>query len=180
VAALRHQHDGGWSPAVIDTLELLARAELARGRADRGAVLAGAADAARRQRGLVRGWPASPELAELEQHARAGMLGSQPAEGWAAGGRLTLSQAAEYATRGRGPRRRALHGIDSLTPSEQAVATLAAAGLTTPAIAEQLVVSRNTVKTHLSRVYAKLGVSGRTALAAKIAHMGDVPPPPHP
>jgi DNA-binding NarL/FixJ family response regulator len=39
-------------------------------------------------------------------------------------------------------------------------------GMTNPEIASRLFVSRATVKTHLSHVYAKLGVANRTELAA--------------
>ena len=38
-------------------------------------------------------------------------------------------------------------------------------GLSTPEIGSRLFVSRGTVKTHLSHVYAKLGVANRTELA---------------
>jgi DNA-binding NarL/FixJ family response regulator len=42
---------------------------------------------------------------------------------------------------------------------------LAADGLTNPEIGARLFMSRSTVKTHLSHVYAKLGVANRTELA---------------
>jgi DNA-binding CsgD family transcriptional regulator len=42
-----------------------------------------------------------------------------------------------------------------------------AAGLTNPQIAERLLMARSTVKTHLSHVYAKLGVRNRSQLAAQ-------------
>jgi DNA-binding NarL/FixJ family response regulator len=38
-------------------------------------------------------------------------------------------------------------------------------GLTNPQIAERLLMSRDTVKTHLSHIYTKLGVANRTELA---------------
>ena len=38
-------------------------------------------------------------------------------------------------------------------------------GLTNPEIGARLFMSRSTVKTHLSHVYAKLGVANRTELA---------------
>jgi DNA-binding CsgD family transcriptional regulator len=55
-----------------------------------------------------------------------------------------------------------------LTPSEQRAAELAAAGLSNKDIARELVVTVHTVEVHLSRVYAKLGVSSRGQLAAQL------------
>jgi DNA-binding NarL/FixJ family response regulator len=52
-----------------------------------------------------------------------------------------------------------------LTDRELEIAQLAARGLTSRAIAEQLIVSTRTVENHLQRVYMKLGVSGRSELA---------------
>jgi DNA-binding CsgD family transcriptional regulator len=45
------------------------------------------------------------------------------------------------------------------------VLRLVADGLSTPQIGGRLFMSRGTVKTHLSHVYAKLGVANRTELA---------------
>jgi len=42
-------------------------------------------------------------------------------------------------------------------------------GFTNPQIADRLLMRRETVKTHLSHVYAKLGVANRTELAALAA-----------
>ena len=44
--------------------------------------------------------------------------------------------------------------------------TLLAAGRSNREIAERLVVSRHTVARHVEHIYAKLGVSNRTAAAA--------------
>ncbi len=52
-----------------------------------------------------------------------------------------------------------------LTPRERQIAALAAQGHADLVIAERLVISVRTVQTHLARVYAKLGVTGRTELA---------------
>jgi DNA-binding NarL/FixJ family response regulator len=49
---------------------------------------------------------------------------------------------------------------------ETDVVRLVAAGLTNPDIAEQLLMARSTVKTHLSHVFAKLSVSTRAELAS--------------
>ncbi|WP_433204113.1 LuxR C-terminal-related transcriptional regulator [Nocardia sp. CA-107356] len=51
-----------------------------------------------------------------------------------------------------------------LTPQEQAVAELAASGLTNKEIAERLFLSARTVSTHLHRVFPKLGITTRSAL----------------
>lgn len=53
----------------------------------------------------------------------------------------------------------------SLTPRELQVAKLIAAGLSARAVANRLDLSLRTVNNHLGRAYAKLGVSGRDALA---------------
>jgi pimeloyl-ACP methyl ester carboxylesterase/DNA-binding CsgD family transcriptional regulator len=61
---------------------------------------------------------------------------------------------------------RAATGWGSLTEAERSVAQLVTEGLSNPAIASQLFVSRHTVESHLKHAYAKLGVSSRVQLAA--------------
>jgi LuxR family maltose regulon positive regulatory protein len=56
---------------------------------------------------------------------------------------------------------------EPLTPREQEVLELVAAGLTNREIAEKLVVSPETVKKHTGTIYGKLGASNRTEAAAK-------------
>ena len=56
-----------------------------------------------------------------------------------------------------------------LSPREQAVVRLTVRGLTNRQIASELVISVKTVECHLVNVFAKLGVSTRTQLAAKVA-----------
>lgn len=56
-----------------------------------------------------------------------------------------------------------------LSAREQEVALLAAGGLTSREIGERLFVSARTVDNHLQRIYLKLGVSGRGALAEHLA-----------
>jgi DNA-binding CsgD family transcriptional regulator len=58
--------------------------------------------------------------------------------------------------------------FDALTPSERRVAELAAAGGSNREIAQELFVTPKTVENHLTRVYAKLGVGSREALAAAL------------
>ena len=58
--------------------------------------------------------------------------------------------------------------FELLTPAERRVSELVAAGLSNPAIAEQLHVSRHTVESHLKHVFAKLGIRTRVELAAGV------------
>ncbi|OZB88486.1 MAG: hypothetical protein B7X41_07930 [Microbacterium sp. 14-71-5] len=51
-----------------------------------------------------------------------------------------------------------------LTAREREIAGLAAAGLSSRAIADRLTLSVRTVDSHLSRVFAKLGVTSRAQL----------------
>ena len=88
---------------------------------------------------------------------------------WDAGGELSLADAIAYARRGRGERQRPQIGWASLTPVERDVVRLVAEGHTNAAIGQRLFISANTVKKHLSRVYAKVDVDGRADLAAQVA-----------
>ncbi len=58
----------------------------------------------------------------------------------------------------------------SLTPRELAILRLVAAGATNHEIAQQLWITRQTVKFHVSNIYRKLGVSNRTG-ACRYAHV---------
>ncbi|MFC4145703.1 LuxR C-terminal-related transcriptional regulator [Micromonospora mangrovi] len=59
----------------------------------------------------------------------------------------------------------------ALTDREWQVARLAADGVTSRAIGEQLFLSSRTVENHLQRVYSKLGVAGRGELRAALRSM---------
>jgi DNA-binding CsgD family transcriptional regulator len=80
------------------------------------------------------------------------------ADGWVGQARAELERT--------GARRPVPKG--ELTPAEERVARLAAAGLSNKEVAAELVVSVYTVEKHLSHVYAKLGVRSRTKLAAAL------------
>jgi len=59
-----------------------------------------------------------------------------------------------------------------LTPTEDRVARLAAAGRTNRAIADVLFVSPKTVEANLARVYRKLGITSRAELGGVMADRG--------
>jgi ATP/maltotriose-dependent transcriptional regulator MalT len=57
--------------------------------------------------------------------------------------------------------------FEPLTPREREILQLVAEGLPGPGVAEHLTVGPATVKTHLSDIYAKLGVAGRADAVAR-------------
>jgi DNA-binding CsgD family transcriptional regulator len=70
-----------------------------------------------------------------------------------------------YLRHARGTRGRPSARWGSLTPTEIEIVHLVADGLNNPEIGSRLYMSRGNVKTHLSHVFAKLGISNRTELA---------------
>ena len=91
---------------------------------------------------------------------------------WAEGGALSTEEAIAYAQRGRGERKRPASGWASLTPSERDVVRLVSEGLANKDIATRLFVSPRTVQTHLTHVYAKLGLTSRVQLVQEAARLG--------
>ncbi len=75
----------------------------------------------------------------------------------------------ELLATGARPRRIALSGVDSLTPSERRVAEMAAEGPTNREIAQALFITQRTVEVHLTSIYRKLAISSRSQLAAALA-----------
>jgi DNA-binding CsgD family transcriptional regulator len=149
-------------------------AVLAAVRADGGgheaaARLAGAAAAFASHVPLTR-LPAVADLIDSAAAASRDALGNgRFAAAWAEGQAMTLEDAAGYASRGRGRRRRPDRGWASLTPTELTVARAVADGLSNPQIAGRMFISRRTVATHLTSIFRKLGVSSRAELAATAA-----------
>ena len=65
------------------------------------------------------------------------------------------------------------HGmVEPLTAREIEVLRLAATGITVDEIARRLYVSPNTAKTHLTHIYGKLGVRGRSEAIRAALHCG--------
>jgi predicted ATPase/DNA-binding CsgD family transcriptional regulator len=128
--------------------------------------LAGAADAFAHAAGLARPKATAELIDSAGAACRAALGHDRFAEAWAAGQGMTLEDAAAYASRGRGRRRRPATGWAALTPTELRVAKAVADGLSNPQIAERMFISRRTVATHLTSIFRKLGVCSRAELAA--------------
>jgi len=161
--ALTVAHDLGARARMIDALEVLAGIAADQDSPAEAARLLGAAAAARVTTGYGRDLFDRGALTATV-HATLGDDGFEAA--CDQGRALTPDEAVAYARRGRGERKRPSSGWASLTPMERQVVDLVRLGRTNPEIGAQLFVSPRTVQAHLSQIYTKLGVKGRTALAA--------------
>jgi predicted ATPase/DNA-binding CsgD family transcriptional regulator len=181
--ALKVFMEGGWRPEVIDALDLVGEVALFTGQQERAVRLMAAAQRERARLGLV-AFPAVRERAERNLASAGAALGAEVLNrARQDGARLSLQDAVAYAQRGRGEHVGASHGWASLSPVERQVVELASKGLSNPNIAGELFISRNTVKVHLSRAYAKLGVTNRTELALLVArylHAANIAEKPYP
>ncbi|WP_344663363.1 helix-turn-helix transcriptional regulator [Catenulispora yoronensis] len=131
-----------------------------------------AAQTARAAMGLPRTVRQQEAAEATERQLRQALGDPAYTEAAAAGARLTLDQAVTRARRARGSRGRPSTGWPSLTPTELEVVRLVAEGLTNPEIAARLFISRGTVKTHLSHIFAKLDTVNRTELSAVATSRG--------
>ena len=69
-------------------------------------------------------------------------------------------------------RKRGDHDAPTLSPREREVLVMIAAGRSIPAMAKELFLAPSTVKTHVQRLYEKLGVSDRAAAVAEAMRRG--------
>lgn len=175
--AERIAHDGlgpvaeqGIPLETFELLEVLAQVAALTGAPEEAARIAGAVAAIRARHGInVRlAWHAD-RFDEAIRSVRAVLGDDAFDQAFAEGGRLTVSEAVAYVQRTRGERKRPSFGWEGLTPTEVEVVGHVTAGRTNPQIAEAMFVSRETVKTHLSHIFAKLGVTSRAELAAAAA-----------
>ena len=154
---------------ISDILECLAGLAGQDGSHREAARLFGAAHGIRQRRGAVRlkvhdaGYEAS--VAALRD-----AMGENDFDSvWAEGTALSVEEAIAYAQRGRGQRKRPASGWASLTPTERDVVRLVSDGLANNDIATRLFVSPRTVQSHLTHVYAKLGITSRVQLVQEAA-----------
>ncbi|MGO9510735.1 MAG: helix-turn-helix transcriptional regulator [Mycobacterium sp.] len=149
---------------VADTFECLGRLASDDGSHQHAARLLGAADGIRQRMGHVR-FPMYQAGYDAVVAAARETLGQSDFDAaWAEGAALSIEEAIAYAQRGRGERKRPTSGWGSLTPTERDVVGLVREGLANKDIATRLFISPRTVQSHLTHVYAKLGVSSRVQL----------------
>jgi predicted ATPase/DNA-binding CsgD family transcriptional regulator len=165
--ALRRQAHHDLRPGIAATLDALGSIALDAESAEEAVRCFSAADALRSEIGLATRPVDDAPLARLTARARQQLGDAAFEQHWAEAASLSLSEIIEYVSRARGERKRPASGWASLTPTEERVVSLVAEGLTNPQIAERMFIARGTVKVHLSHVFAKLGVSTRSELAAQ-------------
>jgi len=149
-------------------IEVLASLLCRTGRTEEGVRLFAAASVETGRLGLERYNGISvAQIDGMEEEARSVLGGPRFNELWAEGLAMSWAEALAYAERGRGQRNRPKLGWDALTPTEAQVVELVAEGAGNAEIAERLFMAVPTVKTHLTHVYSKLGLTSRGQLTAE-------------
>jgi len=174
--ALEAQAEAGYRIEALLTLEVIADICTGREMYQQAARLYGAVDAARHQLGIGRNPVDSLRRRPFRDRVARALDRQMLRELLAEGSALSLDQAIDYASRGRGMRDRPRAGWESLTDTELAVVRLLTDGLTNAAIAEKMLISPGTVKAHLSHIFTKTGVSNRAELAALATRRLSTPP----
>ena len=151
----------------IDSLEALGGLAACSGRrwAEYAARLLGAADALRETHGYAR-LPAQRRLHESDVTALRQCVDAERFEAARIeGSAMSVQQVCSYVNKVRGARGRSDTGWASLTKTERAVVALAVTGLSNPEIAKRLFIAPSTVKSHMKRVFSKVGINSRVDLA---------------
>lgn len=178
--AIRCAAEHGMRVFVHVGLDVLALVAEGSGDHIEAARLHGAALAEQERLGIVQTFaPFDRRCAEAVERARTVLGNDAFDEACGAGATLSLDDAVAYALRARGERRRPTTGWDSLTPTELQVVELVRSGRTNREVADQLLMGIETVKTHLSHIFTKLGTANRsqlTALATERAERSRITP----
>jgi DNA-binding CsgD family transcriptional regulator len=155
-----------------DALECLAVLAAEAGSHSEATRLLGTAHAMRQRTGEVRLKVHDAAVDAVLHQLRDRLSADEFDAAWAEGAGLSPEEAIAYAQRGRGERRRPASGWAALTPAERDVVQLAVEGLGNKDIGARLFVSPRTVQTHLTHVYAKLGIASRVQLMAEATRHG--------
>ncbi len=131
--------------------------------------LFGAAETIRASTGNVRFSDVQARYDSWVSGVRSALDAAEFEQAWAEGSALSTEGAIAYAQRGRGERKRPSSGWASLTPTELDVVRLVSEGMANKDIATRLFISPRTVQTHLTHVYAKVGLTSRVQLAQEAA-----------
>jgi DNA-binding CsgD family transcriptional regulator len=167
--ALSQSADGKTVLGVHDTLECLAALAAATGAHREAARLFGASEAVRRHTCEVRFKILDADYEAAVRRVRDAMGDKEFTAAWAEGAALSTEQAIAHARRRRSTPKRALSGWGSLTPAELDVVRLVREGLSNKDIGVRIFISPRTVQTHLTHVYAKLGLTSRLQLIQEAA-----------
>ena len=161
--------DYGDRVGTASALEVIADLAVAGGEPERALRLLAASQRFHTETGIARFSLQADCFERTRNSAQAALDPTDATACWDAGGELSLADAVSYARRGRGERQRPQIGWASLTPAERDVVRLVAEGHTNAEIGQRLFISVNTVKKHLTHVYARVDVDGRADLAAEVA-----------
>ena len=108
-------------------------------------------------------------VVDAARRATVDALGDEFAVSFAGGANFDVASTIAYIERTRGQRGRPSIGWDSLSPTERQVADLVHDGLSNREVAVRLLMSPDTVKSHLSHIFTKLGINKRAQLAVHVA-----------
>jgi DNA-binding CsgD family transcriptional regulator len=162
----------GFRGVAAQTLEALASLATGGESGAEAVRLFGAASALRHSTGQAR-WPLDQPAYDADVARLRASLGDEAFDkSWQEGLALSLEEAAAYASRARGERKRPSTGWAALTPTELEVVALATQGLTNAQIGSRLFITAGTAKVHLSNIYRKLGVANRAQLAVQATARG--------
>jgi non-specific serine/threonine protein kinase len=172
--AVRLQNRLGHRWGIASSFEGLALVASSSGRLERAAMLLGASTALWQELGneLMPAWV--PRRRRCEAAARAGLGEERYHSSLEQGLALGLDRAVGFALEDEPPTAPRASEPDEkhsfeLTARELEVARLVADGLSNPAIATQLFLSRATVKSHVSHILQKLALDSRVQLAGWVA-----------
>jgi predicted ATPase/DNA-binding CsgD family transcriptional regulator len=165
--AVRIQAGLGHRWGMLNSLAGLAWVAGTRGQHDRAALLLGAGAALSQELAITLFPHAQVHEKACEEAARGALGNKRYDDAWAEGFALSRDQVVAAALQQAAAP--AAREPAELSDRELEVARLVARGLSNPAIAGELFVSRATVKTHVSHILSKLGLQSRAQIAGWIA-----------